>query len=486
MRKITWQILKNEVLRLHPDEDLSLLTKAYEYARLAHQGQKRKTGEDYIYHSLATAFNLAELKMDMTTIAAGLLHDVPEDTDRTLDDVRKEFGDEICTLVSGITKLGTLKYRGMERYAENLRKMFIAMANDLRTIIIKLSDRLDNVQTLHVHRPDKAQRIAQETLEIYAPIANRLGMFELKSKLEDYSFPYVYPEEYKWVSAIVKDRLKNEKKYIDKVQKIAYRELIKNNVPVIEIQGRVKHMYSLYKKLLTRGRDITRIYDLIALRIIVPTVADCYQALGVLHTRWTPLKGRVKDYIAQPKPNGYQSLHTSVFTEFGKVVEFQIRDEVMHEIAEYGIAAHAKYKEATTELYSRKSLRWIDELINWQKEIKDNMTYLKEIKNDIFNDRIFVFTPQGDVIDLPEESTAIDFAYHIHSEVGAHMTGVLINQQMASLDRPLKSGDVVEVIQDKNRKSPNPDWLKLAKTNKAKERIRNQLRTSKPVQEYWN
>lgn len=483
--RITWQKLKSAVIQLHPDEDITLLAKAYDFARRAHAGQKRKTGEEYIYHSLATANNLVELKMDMQTIATGLLHDVPEDTDKTLDDIRREFGDDICTLVSGITKLGTLKYRGIERYAENLRKMFVAMASDLRIIIIKLADRLDNIKTLDIHRPDKAKRIAQETLEIYAPIANRLGMFELKSQLEDYSFPFVYPEEYKWVSSLVKDHLKNERKYIDKAQKIAYHQLMKNNVPVIEIQGRVKHIYSLYKKLLSRGKDMTRIYDLIALRIIVPTVADCYQTLGVIHRRWTPLKGRVKDYIAQPKPNGYQSLHTSVFTEFGKVVEFQIRDEMMHEIAEYGIAAHTKYKEATNKFYSKKSLHWIDDLLGWQKDIKDNMQYLKDIKNDIFQDRIFVFTPEGDVIDLPEAATPIDFAYHIHSEIGGHMSGALVNQQMSSLDRPLKSGDVVEIIKDKNRKQPNADWLKMAKTGKARDKIRNQLRKN-GSEKFWN
>jgi GTP pyrophosphokinase len=485
MSVITWDNLKSIVVQNYPEADIHDLVKAYDFAKKAHAGQKRKSGEDYIHHSLATAYNLAKLHMDLTTIIAGLLHDVPEDTSVTIQDVRDEFGAEVASLVAGITKLGTLKYRGIERYAENLRKMFVAMAQDVRVIIIKLADRLHNVQSLDTHRPEKAERIARETMEIYAPIANRLGMFELKSQLEDYSFPYVYPEEYAWVQSLVKDRLNTERKYVDKVQKIIQRELIKQHIPVVEIQGRIKHLYSVYKKLLQHGKDINKIYDLIALRIIVPTVADCYSVLGVIHGRWTPLKGRVKDYIAQPKPNGYQSLHTSVFTEFGKVIEFQIRDEVMHEIAEYGIAAHSKYKEATDQWYSKKSLKWISELINWQKNIKDNMQYVKEIKNDIFQDRIFVFTPEGDVIDLPETATPIDFAYHIHSELGAHTVGALVNQHMSSLDRPLRSGDVVEIIKDKNRKRPSEDWLSIAVTNTAREKIRAQLKKNSSSSN-WN
>ncbi|MFH0873402.1 MAG: RelA/SpoT family protein [Candidatus Komeilibacteria bacterium] len=476
MSVISWEDLRALLLRNYPDDDLHDVARAYEFARQAHIGQKRKTGEDYIHHSLATAYNLALLHMDLPTIIAGILHDVPEDTTLSLAEVRQEFGNEVATLVAGITKLGTLKYRGIERYAENLRKMFVAMAQDLRIIIIKLADRLHNVQSLDTHRPEKALRIAKETMEIYAPIANRLGMFELKSQLEDYSFPYVYPEEYAWVQSLVQDRLKSDRKFIDKVQKIIYRELVKNHIPIVEIHGRVKHLYSLYKKLMAHGRDINKVYDLVAIRIIVPTVADCYSVLGVIHGRWTPLKGRVKDYIAQPKPNGYQSLHTSVFTDNGKVIEFQIRDQVMHEIAEYGIAAHSKYKETKHQFYSKKSLQWINELIAWQKSIKDNIQYVKEIKNDIFQDRIFVFTPDGDVIDLPEEATPIDFAYHIHSELGQHTTGVLINQQISTLDHALKSGDVIEIITDKNRKRPSDDWLKIARTATAREKIRNQLR----------
>jgi guanosine-3',5'-bis(diphosphate) 3'-pyrophosphohydrolase len=330
----TFEDLKNLLALNYGDEDTSLVIKAFQFASEAHRGQKRRTGEDYIYHAIATAYNLAEMKMDMTTLAAGLLHDVPEDTDFTFEDLKKNFGKEVYYLVQGVTKLGTLKYRGLEKYAENLRKMFLAMSKDLRIIIIKLADRLHNMETLEGVRPEKRLRIAQETLEIYAPLANRLGMFKMKTRLEDLAFPYVCPEEYAWVSQEAEERLKTEKKYIAKIKKITQKDLVKNNI------------YSLYQKLIRKGKDINKVYDLIALRIIVEDVADCYSVLGIIHRRWTPLKGRVKDYIAQPKPNGYRSLHTSVFTEFGKVAEIQIRTKKMDEEAEFGVAAYSRYKES--------------------------------------------------------------------------------------------------------------------------------------------
>lgn len=478
MPLITWDNLKELLHKNYPDANLAELSKAYRFAMEAHSGVKRKSGEDYIYHCIATTYYLAELKADMPTLIAGMIHDVPEDTNLTLEDIRKRFGQEVTDLVDGVTKLGPLKYRGIERYAENLRKLFFAMSRDLRVILIKLANNLHNVETLGAHRSDKQLRIARETLEIYAPLANRLGMFELKSRLEDAAFPYVYPKEFAHVQTLVKDRLKNESKYIEKVQRAMQQELTRHHIAYREIQGRVKHIYSLYKKLMTHGWDIHKIYDLIAIRVIITSVADCYLVLGIVHSKYTPLKGRIKDYIAQPKPNGYQSLHTSVFTDFGKVVEFQIRDEIMHEIAEYGVAAHSKYKELASQ-QSKKSLRWIQELAAWQKSIKSNMEYIKNIKNDIFQNRIFVFTPQGDVVDLPENATAIDFAYHIHSDLGAHATGVRINDHMAALDTTLKSGDVIDIIQDKNRKGPSPEWLTIAKTSTAQEKIRGQLKKTK-------
>lgn len=475
MKPLTWEDLKKLFYHTYPEADLTELARAYQFAREAHAGIKRLSGEDYIVHCIATAYHLAELKADMPTLIAGMLHDVPEDTSRTIDDIERGFGTEVARLVEGVTKLSPLKYRGMKRYAENLRKLFVAMSKDLRVILIKLANNLHNIQTVEYLRSDKRLRIAQETMEIYAPIANRLGMFELKSRLEDAAFPYVYPTEYQRVKNLVQDRLKNESTYIDKVKSVVQRELTRHNVTYSLIEGRIKHLFSLYKKLVNRGWDMNRIYDLIALRIVVPTVADCYVVLGIIHSRWTPLKGRIKDYIAQPKPNGYQSLHTSVFTDFGKVVEFQIRDEIMHEIAEYGIAAHTKYKELDVK-QSKKSLQWISELIRWQKKIRSDMEYIKNIKTDIFQNRIFVFTPDGDVLDLPDNATPIDFAYHIHSELGSHAVGARINDHMASLSTTLKSGDVVEIIKDKNRKGPSPEWLEMSKTSLAQEHIRQQLK----------
>jgi len=473
---ITFDDLKKILLTHYSDDDINVIIKAFHFASEAHRGQKRRTGEDYIYHSIATAYNLAKMKMDIPTIAAGLLHDVPEDTDFTLEDIKTNFGKEIAGLVDGITKLGTLKYRGLERYAENLRKMFLAMSKDLRVIIIKLADRLHNMQTLEGVKKEKRLRIAQETLEIFAPIANRLGMFEIKSKLEDLAFPYVYPDEYRWVQNLIKDRLKTEKKYIEKIQKIAQRDLVKQNIPYIHIKGRIKNLYSLYQKLLRKGKDLNKIYDLIALRIIVSDVTECYSVLGIIHKRWTPLKGRIKDYIAQPKPNGYRSLHTSVFTEFGKIAEIQIRSQEMDEEAEFGVAAHSRYKDLKTLSNKKTPPVWVRHLLDIQKTITDNAEFVKHIKNDLFLNRIFVFTPKGDVIELPENATPLDFAYHIHTDVGNQCVGAKVNDQMVNLEAQLKSGDVVEILTDKNRKKPNPDWLNIVITNMAKYRIKSQMR----------
>ncbi|OGY96276.1 MAG: hypothetical protein A2543_01520 [Candidatus Komeilibacteria bacterium RIFOXYD2_FULL_37_8] len=472
---LTFEDLKKILTLNYREEDVKLIVKAFHFASEAHKGQKRRTGEDYIYHAIATAYNLAQMKMDIASIAAGLLHDVPEDTDFTFEDLKSNFGSEIHNLVKGVTKLGTLKYRGMERYAENLRKMFLAMSQDLRVIIIKLADRIHNMETLDGVRPEKRLRIAQETLEIYAPLANRLGMFRIKNQLEDLAFPYVYPEEYKWTMSLIADRLKSEAKYIEEIKKLTQKELTKHNIEINSIRGRVKGIYSLYKKLLRKGKDVNKIYDLIALRIVLKEVADCYSAMGILHKKWTPLKGRVKDYIAQPKPNGYKSLHTSVFTDFSKIVEIQIRTVEMDEEAEYGVAAHSKYKEVGMLGKGKKQLKWLDHLMEIQKTITDNTEFIKHIKNDLFLDQIFVFTPKGDVVELPENATPLDFAYYIHSDIGSKCVGAKINNQMTSLETKLKSGDGVEIITDKNRKQPNADWLHMVATNMAKNKIRSQL-----------
>lgn len=473
---ITFEDLKNELALHYGDKDINTVIKAFHFASEAHRGQMRRTGEDYIYHSLAAAHTLAKMKMDIASIAASLLHDVPEDTDFTFDDIKKNFGHEIYTLVKGVTKLGHLKYRGLERYAENLRKMFLAMSQDLRVIIIKLADRLHNMETLQGVHEEKRLRIAQETLEIFAPIANRLGMFRMKTDLEDLAFPYVYPKEYEWVMSLMKDRLKTETKYIEKIQKETQKLLIKNEIANAHITGRVKTLYSTYKKLLRKGKDINKIYDLIAVRIIVPEVVDCYSVLGLIHKKWAPLKGRVKDFIAQPKPNGYKSLHTSVFTDFGKVVEFQIRTKAMDDEAEYGIAAHSQYKEMGLLGKHKKTPRWLQHLVEIQKTITDNAEFIKHIKHDLFANQIFVFTPMGDVVELPEGSTPLDFAYYIHTDIGNQCVGSKINDHIASLDTVLKSGDVVEILTNKNRKYPNPDWLQIVKTSMAKSKIRNQLK----------
>lgn len=477
---ITIEDIKLIIKKNNPQIDLDMLDLAYDTAKKAHEGQKRKDGTDYIHHPIKTAYILAQINMDLTTIIAGILHDVPEDTDTTIEYIEKNFGTEVAKLVNGVTKLGKLKYRGIKRYAENLRRMFIAMADDIRVIIIKLADRIHNLETLSSLPLEKQNRIATESLEIYVPIANRLGIGELKSRMEDLSFKYVYPDEYKSVVKNVKATIKKQHLQIDRlIEKI--REFLEkeNNIKNLSISGRFKNYYSIYKKLLKKDVDISKIYDIVALRIITKDVATCYRILGLLHSKYKPVYGRIKDYIAQPKPNGYQSLHTTVFDHSGHIIEFQIRDKEMHEHAEYGIAAHWHYKKAGKKALSKieqNQIKWIQELLEWQKKIKDDKQYLKVIKVDIFQDRIFVFTPDGDVVDLPKNSTLIDFAYNIHSDIGNKCTGAIVNKKIASLDTKLLSGDIVKIIIDKNRAGPSEDWLTFIKTNQAKSHIKAYVR----------
>ncbi len=483
----TFEDIKALVLKNNPNADVGLLQRAYEFASKAHAGQKRLDGSDYIEHTVATAYTLAQMNIDLDTVVAGLLHDLPEDTSVTIEEVEREFGPDVARLVRGVTKLGTIKYRGLERYAENLRKMFVAMAEDIRVVIIKLADRLHNLSTLDPLPPVKQQRIAKETLEIYAPIANRLGIGELKGKLEDLAFRYVYPEEYRWTVEVAKTRLEDQIGYTNTVIERVKELLTENQIAPMSVHARMKHYYSLYKKLQRKDMDINKVYDLVAIRVIVPDEAACYHTLGLIHAHWKPMPGRIKDYIAQPKPNGYRSLHTTVFGDDGRIVEFQIRTPEMHDHAEYGIAAHWRYTESgstpTEENGSGskiqlppEQLKWISELLSWQKDISDNEQYLAALKIDIFQNRIFVFTPKGDVIDLPEEATPVDFAYHIHSDVGSRCSGARVNEKIVPLETKLVSGDVVEIIIDKNRKGPSEDWLKFAKTHMAREHIRNYLR----------
>lgn len=468
--------------------NLDLVRLAYEFAAAAHAGQKRLSGEDYIQHSLATAITLAELGLDEATIIAGLLHDVPEDTTHTTEEIQKEFGEEVACLVSGITKLGKIKYRGMERYTENLRKMFIAMAQDVRVIFIKFADRIHNLQTLGSLPPEKQYRVALESLEIYAAIANRLGMGELKGRLEDLSFPYVYPKEYAWTKRLMEEKLPKRQAVIEKAAKEIRKELAQAGFPNANVHGRVKHLWSLFKKLNRKdyNGNIDAVYDVVALRVITErnNIGDCYAILGAIHSHWHPLPGRIKDYIAAPKPNGYQSLHTTVIGPEEAIVEIQIRTPEMHAEAELGIAAHFIYEElgkrnATAKELPQK-LQWLEGLLRWQKEAQEHPErFLKHLKMDFFEDRIFVFSPQGDVVDLPEDATPIDFAYAIHTDLGNSCVGATANDKHIPLSHKLKSGDVVEITTDRHRKYPSEDWLKFVRTNMARHKIRECLKKEK-------
>ena len=460
-------------------DELALIAKAYEFARMAHEGQNRFSGEQYFAHPCNVAKTLAEMDTDTNTIVAGLLHDVCEDGAATPEDIAKEFGKEVAFLVEGVTKLGKLKYKGEERYAENLRKMFIAMAEDIRVVLIKLADRLHNMKTLEYVPEYKRKRIADETLEIYAPLSDRLGMWRLKGILEDLAFPYSFKEQYQELFPKVQNRLAKKEAYLAKIKNKLKKELAEQGIEVTKIDSRVKHIFSIYKKLKEYGdNDIENINDLVAARIIVKNVGDCYAALGIIHKFWTPVPGKVKDYIALPKPNGYQSLHTTVFCDDGEMTEFQIRTEKMDYEAKYGIAAHWAYAEAGKPKAGAKvgkKLEWIRQISEWQHEVSGSKEFIDSLKIDVFKDRIFVFTPKGAVIDLPDGATPIDFAYSVHSEIGNHCNGAKINGKMASLDSQLKNGDVCEIIAAKNKK-PSSSWLNFVKTNYARSRIKAALK----------
>jgi len=458
-------------------KEQELLTKAYNFAEKAHEGQKRMSGEPYFVHPFETAKILAKFGMDTQTIVAGLLHDVLEDTKITEEQIKKEFGDDILFLIKGVTKLGTLKYRGHERHVESLRKFFVAMANDLRVVIIKFADRLHNLRTLQYIPEEKRHRIALESIEVYAPLANRLGMGKLKGDIEDAAFPYAYPEEYKLVEDTIKEKKDLYEKYLKEVSEKLKKELFKNKINFDEIDYRIKHKYSLYIKMLKYDMDIEKIYDIVALRVVVDTVEDCYRVLGLVHSIWNPLPGRIKDYIAVPKPNGYRSIHTTVFTGSGGTAEIQIRTTEMHAEAAYGIAAHFAYKEQKgikRTLDDKDKFKWIEELKELNYMPGDPKSFLDHLKMDFFNNRIFVFTPKGDVIDLPEDSTPLDFAYSIHSDIGNHTFGAKVNNKMMTIFSKLKNGDIVEITTKKDSK-PSGKWLDYVKTTIAKKHIRSYL-----------
>ncbi len=470
-----------------------LIAKAYSFAENAHRGQKRRSGEDYFQHSIATAKILAEIGMGSKTVAAGLLHDVPEDTSVTLIELEENFGKEIAQIVEGITKLGKIKLRGNkeEYFLENLRKMFLAMAADIRVVIIKLADRLHNMRTLQYNPPEKQQRIAKETMEIYVPLANRLGIGEIKGELADLSFQYLDPQNYQKTENLRNQYYKQAETYLKKGIKELKKELKKHGINTIEIYGRTKRTYSLFLKLQRHDMNINRIFDLVAIRIIVPEVVDCYETLGIVHEKYRPMIGRIKDYISLPKPNGYQSIHTTIFGPEGKILEVQIRTPKMHQEAEFGIAAHWIYSEKEQSLWKNvfnrkhkgkvpeKEIQWVKQLRDWQKEIgRDDKEFIEGLKIDFFKNRIFALTPLGDIIDLPEDATPIDFAYAIHTEIGHRTTGAKVNGKMVPLDYKIKNGEIVEILTTKKKKLPNRNWLYFIKTSAARSHIRRALRES--------
>ena len=457
-------------------EDQELINKAYKFAEKAHGGQKRMSGDPYFTHVYETAKTLAELGMDPQTIAAGFLHDVLEDTEITEKEIEKEFGKEILFLINGVTKLGTVRYRGYQRHVESLRKFFMAMTDDIRVVIIKLADRLHNLRTLDAVREDKRLRIAMESINVYAPLANRLGIGKLKSEIEDAAFPYIHPVEFAEMEEIIKEKKDLYEKNLEEVKESIEKELAKNKIKISRITYRMKHKYSLWKKLMKRDMDIDKVYDVVAMRVIVKNIEDCYRVLGIIHSIWKPLPGRIKDYVAVPKPNGYRSIHTTIFTGSGGTAEIQIRTEEMQNDAVYGIAAHFFYKEAKRgqKFEYNDNFKWIEDLKNLNYNPEDPKTFLEHLKVDFFSDRIFIFTPKGDVIDLPEDSTPIDFAYSIHSDVGDHISGVRINGKMSPIFTKLKNRDIVDIIK-KNDAHPSNKWLEHVKTVVAKKHIKSYL-----------
>ena len=464
--------------------DIKLIRKAYEYAKKNHGNQLRKSGEPYIIHPLQVAYTLADLGLDENTICAGLLHDVIEDTPVTHEDIEKEFGIEIAEMVEGVTKLGKLLYMTVEeQQAEDYRKMFLAMGKDIRVIIIKLADRLHNMRTLKHLRRDRQIAISKETMEIYAPLANRLGLYSMKWELEDLSFKYLYPEEYLELVEGINKKREERLKFIEKIMVDIRVQLKKQHIDA-EVTGRAKHLYSIYRKMKRDNKTLDQIYDLFALRILVNSVKDCYSALGVVHEMYSPMPGRFKDYIAVPKPNMYQSIHTTLLGDKGTPFEVQIRTWDMHRIAEYGIAAHWAYKEAS--YFGKKQavkveedkLAWLRESLEWQKDMQDPQEFLDTLKTELFEDEVYVFTPKGAIKVLPRDATPIDFAYSIHEEIGNHMVGCKINSKMVPIITKIKNGDIIEIITSDNSKGPSRDWLKFVKSTKAKNKINGWFKKS--------
>ena len=468
-----------DMSEINPKYDDSVVIKAYEIARSLHDGQFRKSGEPYIIHPVAVAKILAGFGMDNETVIAGLLHDAVEDTDYTREQLVADFDEKIADLVDGVTKLGNISYDSTEAaQAENFRKMFLAMSKDIRVLIIKLADRLHNMRTLEYMPTEKRTSKAMETLEIYAPLAGRLGIFSIKFELEDLALKYLYPTEFKKLSdAVAKQKKIYEKNLESLTDEIS--QLLEEAGIQHDVKGRSKHLYSIYRKMKVQNKQIDEIFDLLAVRILVGSVKDCYAALGLVHNRWKPIPGRFKDYIAMPKPNMYQSIHTTVLGDGGEPFEIQIRTYEMHRIAEYGIAAHWKYKEGKIsgdEDESDQKLAWLRQALELQTEADDSVEFLETVKVDLFNNQVFVFTPHGDVIELPAESTPLDFAFKIHTDVGIRCVGAKVNGKMVTIDHPLQNGDIVEIVTSANSSGPSVEWLKKCRTSGARNKIRNWLR----------
>ncbi|HVM30528.1 MAG TPA: bifunctional (p)ppGpp synthetase/guanosine-3',5'-bis(diphosphate) 3'-pyrophosphohydrolase [Candidatus Limnocylindrales bacterium] len=466
--------VEQELLAHHPQADIEPVRRAFEFAVEAHAIQKRASGEPYVTHPLAVAQTLAELGLDPAAIQAALLHDIPEDTEYSLHDIEERFGDEVARLVDGVTKLGKFGARSHEeQQAENIRKMLLAMAEDIRVVLIKLADRLHNMRTIAALPPAKQQRIARQTAEIYAPLAERLGIWQIKWELEDLSFKVLEPQQYRLLASQLESRRRSREAYVRRAMAVLRRALEEHQIKA-DLSGRPKHIHSIWKKMQRKSADLAEIYDVHAIRVLVDDKNDCYAALGVVHALWRPIPGQFDDYIAMPKQNGYQSLHTAVVALDGKPLEVQIRTHSMHRISEVGVAAHWRYKDASSRAdreYDAK-LAWIRQLMDWQREVSDATEFVEGLKLDIFQDQVFVFTPRGDVKDLPAGATPLDFAYRIHTDVGHSCIGAKVNNRLVPLDYKLKNGDIVEIVTTKAAHGPSRDWLNIVQTGHAKEKIR--------------